>query len=191
MSKEPSLLGSRPGSPVQNDEHKWDKVFVGSAMEIDQTTSVNDGSQDKGFLLGNNGEGDKRSYKSVLADQSKPDCPPLAMFNGIFHGKVDGARLTTANGSGLDGGEKGGDEAGNGGTGKPPPHELKTLSLSPNDDMIIAIRNEQSRLKDIAIFFVSLENDSLPSRKFSNEWIANVWGRKLGIHVSFCRMIQK
>jgi hypothetical protein len=160
-------------------------------MEIDQNTPVNDGSHDKDGLLENDGEGDKRSYKLVLADQSKPDCPPSVSFNCSFHGKVDGARLSTANGSGLGGGEKSGDETGSGGTGKPPPHEFKTLSLSPNEDMILAIRNEQSRLKDIAIFFVCLESDSLPSRKFFDDWIANVWGRKLGIHVTFCRRIQK
>lgn len=57
--------------------------------------------------------------------------------------------------------------------------------------MIKAIRSEQLHLRNIAIFFVCMDKESLPLWNFFDDWIANVWGKKLGIHVNFCRMIQK
>ena len=68
---------------------------------------------------------------------------------------------------------------------------MKTLTLSPNEDMVKAIRAEQNRLRNVAIFFVCLDANALPSRKFFDEWLNAVWGKKFGFHVNFCRMIQK
>lgn len=46
-------------------------------------------------------------------------------------------------------------------------------------------------LMDIAIFFVCLHKESLPSQKLFDEWITKIWRSKLGIQVSFFRMVQK
>ena len=67
----------------------------------------------------------------------------------------------------------------------------KTLSLTPNDDMVKAIKGEQTRLNSIAFFFVCMDVKFLPARKYLDDWINNVWGKKLSIVVSFNRMIQK
>ena len=57
--------------------------------------------------------------------------------------------------------------------------------------MISAIKGEQSRLKSIAIFFVCLDKEFMPTKKKFDDWLATVWGKKLGIYVTYCRMIQK
>lgn len=68
---------------------------------------------------------------------------------------------------------------------------MKVLSLSPNEDMIFAIKGEQSRLKSIAIFFVCSDKEFMLARIFFDDWLATVWRKKLGIYVAYCRMIQK
>ena len=75
--------------------------------------------------------------------------------------------------------------------GKPPLLADNTLSLTPNVDMVNAIKEEQSRLKSIAVFFVCMDVKFLLARKYLDDWINNVWGKKLGIVVNFSRMIQK
>lgn len=45
---------------------------------------------------------------------------------------------------------------------------LKTLSLSPNEHMIEAIRSEQSHLRNIANVFVCMDSNFLSSRKDFN-----------------------
>ena len=75
--------------------------------------------------------------------------------------------------------------------GKTLPHELKTISLSLNEDMVGAIIYILSWLKNIVVFFACLDKEFFPSQKFFDEWVANVWGKKLGIHVTFCRMVHK
>ena len=56
--------------------------------------------------------------------------------------------------------------------------------------MISAIKGEQSRLKSIAIFFVCLDKEFMPARFFFDDLLATVWGKKLGIYVTYCHMIQ-
>ena len=49
---------------------------------------------------------------------------------------------------------------GNGGganEGKIPLPSVKTLNMKPNDDMVKTIRNDQTRLMNVAIFFVSMD----------------------------------
>ena len=57
--------------------------------------------------------------------------------------------------------------------------------------MISAIKGEQSRLKIIAIFFVCLDKEFMSARNFFDDWLAIVWGKKLGIYVTYFHMIQK
>ena len=57
--------------------------------------------------------------------------------------------------------------------------------------MISTIKGEQSRLKSISIFFVSLDKEFMPTRNFFDDWLTTVWGKKLGIYVTYCHMIQK
>ena len=66
---------------------------------------------------------------------------------------------------------------------------MKSLTLSPNEDMVKAIRAEQCGLRNIAIFFVYLDVNALPSRKFFDDWLNVVWGKKFRFYVNFCRMI--
>ena len=54
-----------------------------------------------------------------------------------------------------------------------------------------AIKNERSRLKSIVIVFVCLDKEAMLARKFFDEWLASFWGKKLGIYVTYYRMIQK
>ena len=77
------------------------------------------------------------------------------------------------------------------GIGKAPLLPNNTLSLTPNVDMVNVIKGEQSRSKSIAVFFVCMDVKFLPTRKYLDDWINNVWGKNLGIVVNFSRMIQK
>lgn len=36
-----------------------------------------------------------------------------------------------------------------------------------------------------------MDLNALPSRRFFDDWIGNVWGKKLGAYVNFCHMMQK
>ena len=78
-----------------------------------------------------------------------------------------------------------------GGIGKAPLLPKNTLSLTPNIDIVNVIKGEQFWLKHIAVFFVCMDVKFLPARKYLDEWINNVWGKKLDIVVNFSRMIQK
>lgn len=75
--------------------------------------------------------------------------------------------------------------------GKTVSPSAKILALSPNANMVNAIKSEQSHLKNIVIFFVCMDMKFLPARKFLDDWIGNIWGKKLGINVSFSRIVQK
>ena len=55
------------------------------------------------------------------------------------------------------------------GDGRNPSNGLKTLTFSPNEDMVKPVRAEKSRLRNIAIFFVCLDAIALPSRKFLDD----------------------
>lgn len=46
-------------------------------------------------------------------------------------------------------------------------------------------------LKNIVIFMVIVDVNRLLARKFFDNWVVNVWQKKLGICVSFYRMVQK
>ena len=138
----------------------------------------------------------KLSYKQVVEDSS-PTFSTTVEFNGVFQRKIvdleqqgwEGGWSTTNGGGHFDGSANIG--GGGGENGKFPSLSPKTLSLSPNEDMVSTIKSERSRLKSIAIFFVCLDKEAMPARKFFDDWLASVWGKKLGIYVTYCRMIQK
>ncbi len=46
-------------------------------------------------------------------------------------------------------------------------------------------------MRNNAIFFAALDPTNVPSRNFLNDWFHHVWGAKMGLHFSFCCMIQK
>lgn len=131
----------------------------------------------------------------MLAEDSMPTCPETACFEGKFENiqvlEGDyGLVGTTADGGGL-APYTTSDTARQDNLGKTPPDGLRTLTLSPNEDMVKVVRAKKYRLKNIAIFFVCLDLNSLPSRKFLDDWLNVVWGKKFGLHVSFCIMIRK
>lgn len=80
---------------------------------------------------------------------------------------------------------------GTGGWGKDPSLAPCTFSISPNDAMADALELENKRLQDVAIFFAITNVDKCPSRKFLDDWMKNVWIKKLDFNFSFCTMIQK
>ena len=67
----------------------------------------------------------------------------------------------------------------------------KILPYSPNMDMVKVLKNEQGRLKNVAILFSCMDSNSFPSCEFFNEMQENIRVEKLGIFVSFCRMMYK
>ncbi len=111
----------------------------------------------------------KFSYKEVM-EESLTSCPSSAFFSSkIDRSTLDGIQSdqATANGDRL--GDRGNSTSSVGGEkeeGKIPPHELKTLSLLPNEDMVRAIKIEKSQLKHVSVFFACLDKGFLPSRKF-------------------------
>lgn len=164
------------------------------AVKGDEVGSKADKQNEGNILENTNIEKEKPSYKVVFLDNSVTMCPPSACFNGVIleQPTMDQRGFLESGTEGCrDGGNTETRDPEGGGGGKSYFPGLKTLSLSPNEDMVKAIRSEQSHLRNIAIFFVCMHNNSLPSRKNFDDWVENVWGKKLGIHVSFYRMIQK
>ena len=124
----------------------------------------------------------KPSFKDVVAEGNGVKCPPSAAFECSIGEGDHGHRGSNADGLPINI---------SGGKGKAPLLPENTLSLTPNVDMVNAIKGEQSRLKSIAVFFVCMDVKFLPAREYLDDWINNVWGKKLGIVVNFSRMIQK
>ena len=77
------------------------------------------------------------------------------------------------------------------GDGRNPFDSLKTITLSPNENMVKAVRAEHSRLRNIVVFFVCLDANAFHSHKFLDDRLNSMWGKKIGLHVDFCRMIQR
>lgn len=67
---------------------------------------------------------------------------------------------------------------------------LKSV-LIPNEDLDIAISQEDVKLSKTAIFFAAMDPEKVPARKYMDEWFKNVWEKKLGFHFYYCRMVQK
>ena len=61
----------------------------------------------------------------------------------------------------------------------------------PNLEMLDEIFKEKSRLRNYAIFFLTIELDKCPPHKFMDNWFHNFWNNKLGFNISFCQQIQK
>ena len=149
-------------------------------------------------IVKNVGDGEgKLSYKQVVAETS-PSVSASAVFKGVIQrqnveSKLQGGdgRRAGANVGGFPDGSSATTSGRGGDNGKYLSLGPKVLSLSPNEDMVSAILNERSRLKSIAIFFICLDKEALPARKFFDDWLASVWGKKLGIYVTYYRMIQK
>lgn len=117
----------------------------------------NDCSDGLGKAISNNDGGDIGTfYKEVLSNHYKLDYPLSTSFNFIFYKKYFIVGGPTTNGGGLDRGDLDRVTTRGNGDGKSSPHDFKTLSLSPNKDMVLAIRKKQSRSKDIIIFFIFL-----------------------------------
>ena len=74
----------------------------------------------------------------------------------MFSGKEGSCSIPVANKDILGGRIVEDGDVDSGGDSMSIPNDFKTLSLSPNEDTVLAIRKEQMRLKDIAIFFVFL-----------------------------------
>lgn len=55
------------------------------------------------------------------------------------------------------------------------------LVVSSNHYMVVVINSEENSLKEIAIFLIALDCNKLPTKKFIDEWINNVWFKKLRI----------
>ena len=55
--------------------------------------------------------------------------------------------------------------------------------------MVKVVKDEQSRLKIFTIFFVFLDVKFFLAQKFLDDWLNNVWGKKLGSTFSFSSMI--
>lgn len=60
---------------------------------------------------------------------------------------------------------------GGGEMGKSFPHDLTTLSLFPNNDMVREIHADKNRLRNTTIFFIFLNKESLPSHIFFDSWL--------------------
>ena len=76
-------------------------------------------------------------------------------------------------------------------SGKTPSASLSPFAIVPNPEMLKEIVKEKDRLRDTAIFFSTVEIDKCPPRKFMDDWFHHYWNNKLGLHISFCRQIQK
>lgn len=66
---------------------------------------------------------------------------------------------------------------------------LLDLLFVPNASMSQAIVNEKDRLRKSAIFLVVLYVNLLASHNYISNWIQNVWVRKLGFLISYCRAV--
>ena len=130
--------------------------------------------EDGGINANNTGE--KSSYKQILADSS-PIFSASIEFDIIFRRIPMETECGGASGNGgwatfiRFGLTQGGDViTGDGGEdGKVPSLIPKVLSLSPNEDIIFAIKGEQYRLKSIAIFFVCLDKEFIPAIIFFDD----------------------
>lgn len=67
----------------------------------------------------------------------------------------------------------------------------RVLRLNPNEEMINAIRKEENRLRNTTTFLTCMDVNNLPTHNFFDKWLNLIWGKKLGIHITFCRMIQQ
>lgn len=115
----------------------------------------------------------KPSYKTMLsAEEERVECPPSAVFNGGIvalggvgtKGLLGASRDKLRDGGSITTGDPRGEE-----NGKDSPSTVKVLSLTPNDEMLKAIRNEQNILKNVVVFFICMDHNALPSRKFFND----------------------
>ena len=75
--------------------------------------------------------------------------------------------------------------------GKIPAAPLNPFTVAPNQEMLEEIVKEKDRLRDTAIFFSAVDLEKCPPRKFMDDWFHNYWNIKLGLHISFCRQLQK
>lgn len=66
----------------------------------------------------------------------------------------------------------------------------RALRLNPNEEIVLAMKKEQTYLRNTNVFFVCLNIKTLPSRRFLDNWLNMVWVKNLGVYVSFCKMIQ-
>lgn len=110
-----------------------------------------------------------KSYRDAIVGDSM-QAPLKAKFN-----------LVSVSSSGCNGRDTG--------WGKGPSSPLYTFSISPNYSMAKAIELENLKLQDIAIFFATIDIDKCSTRKFLDDWMKNVWNKRLGFKLSFCRMI--
>lgn len=76
-------------------------------------------------------------------------------------------------------------------TGKTPSTSLSPFAIIPNPKMLEEIVKEKHRLRGTVIFFLAIEIDKCPPRKFMDDWFLHYWNIKLGLHISFCRQIHK
>ena len=76
-------------------------------------------------------------------------------------------------------------------SGKTPSASMSPFAIVPNLEMLEEIVKEKNGLRDTALFFSAVEIDKCPPRKFIDDWFHHYWNNKLGLHISFCRQIQK
>lgn len=62
-------------------------------------------------------------------------------------------------------------------------HKLDVLI--PNDKILEALCDHDSKLKNTAIFLAVVDINKVPARKSMDEWMS-VWGKKIGISFSYC-----
>ena len=98
----------------------------------------------------------------MVAEGNGVKCPPLVAFECSFEEGDHGRRGSNADGP---------DSPINisRGIGKATLLPENTLSLTPNVDMVNAIKGEQSRLKIISVFFVCMDVKFLPARKYLDD----------------------
>ena len=104
----------------------------------------------------------KPSFKDVVAEGNGVKCPPSVAFECSIGEGDHGHRGRNIDGPGNPiniSGEK----------GKAPLLPDNTLSSTPNVDMVNAIKEEQSRLKSIAVFFVFMDVKFLSARKYFDD----------------------
>lgn len=65
------------------------------------------------------------------------------------------------------------------------------IFITLNFDMINVLSQEKNRLKIIVFFLAIMDISKIPTRKSLNELFKNVWLKKLGFQIFFCKMIQK
>lgn len=178
--------GIRQGEGVFKNDGEKSELKSTSISDMKKIIDEEGGCNDENDILG---KVEKPLYSVLVADSSIPMVSALACFNGTFFASIDGGEHASANGDRRGGESGGGTESVVGNEGKTLFPPRKMLNLESNNDMVKVVKDEQNRLKNMVIFFVCLDVKILPARKFIDEWLNKVWGKKLGITVNFSRMI--